>query len=240
MIRKISTGIALGNVSRRSAVGDRARGLGQRIEGAFGEDGHRLRPRRIRRLRSQGQGALHQRLRSRPQAGRQGRQGQDHQGLARRQNSRGWIPSRQGPGPQQAEGHLDQGQPAVGHRHRRGLGVRSQDQGRQEARPARHHVRQRSDRDGQHALCQRQPLRPVVPRRAGGFPESRKQPPKITVVFKGKGVFPNGLYPGKDGALLHGRLRVQGKAARHLSDGAGQGRRRCYPTISACSTASIA
>ena len=29
-----------------------------------------------------------------------------------------------------------------------------------------------------------------------------KKPPKITVVFKGKGVFPNGLYPGKNGALL--------------------------------------
>ena len=29
-----------------------------------------------------------------------------------------------------------------------------------------------------------------------------KQPPKITVVFKGKGVFPNGLYPGKHGTLL--------------------------------------
>ena len=29
-----------------------------------------------------------------------------------------------------------------------------------------------------------------------------KKPPKITVVFKGKGVFPNGLYPGKGGTLL--------------------------------------
>ena len=29
-----------------------------------------------------------------------------------------------------------------------------------------------------------------------------KAAPKITVVFKGKGVFPNGLYPGRDGALL--------------------------------------
>jgi hypothetical protein len=29
-----------------------------------------------------------------------------------------------------------------------------------------------------------------------------KKPPKITVVFKGKGVFPNGLYPGKNGSLL--------------------------------------
>ena len=29
-----------------------------------------------------------------------------------------------------------------------------------------------------------------------------KDAPKITVVFKGKGVFPNGLYPGKGGALL--------------------------------------
>ena len=29
-----------------------------------------------------------------------------------------------------------------------------------------------------------------------------KKPPKITVVFKGKGAFPNGLYPGKNGALL--------------------------------------
>lgn len=29
-----------------------------------------------------------------------------------------------------------------------------------------------------------------------------KTTPKISVVFKGKGVFPNGLYPGKNGALL--------------------------------------
>jgi len=29
-----------------------------------------------------------------------------------------------------------------------------------------------------------------------------KKPPKIAVVFKGKGVFPNGLYPGKHGTLL--------------------------------------
>ena len=29
-----------------------------------------------------------------------------------------------------------------------------------------------------------------------------KTPPKITVVFKGKGVFPNGLYPGNNGSLL--------------------------------------
>jgi len=29
-----------------------------------------------------------------------------------------------------------------------------------------------------------------------------KADPKITVVFKGKGIFPNGLYPGNDGALL--------------------------------------
>jgi len=29
-----------------------------------------------------------------------------------------------------------------------------------------------------------------------------KAAPKITVVFKGKGVFPNGLYPGKNGALV--------------------------------------
>ena len=29
-----------------------------------------------------------------------------------------------------------------------------------------------------------------------------KKPPKITVVSKGKGVFPNGLYPGKNGSLI--------------------------------------
>ncbi len=28
-----------------------------------------------------------------------------------------------------------------------------------------------------------------------------KKPPKATVVFKGKGIFPNGLYPGRNGAL---------------------------------------
>jgi hypothetical protein len=29
-----------------------------------------------------------------------------------------------------------------------------------------------------------------------------KAAPKITVVFKGKGIFPNGIYPGRDGELL--------------------------------------
>ena len=29
-----------------------------------------------------------------------------------------------------------------------------------------------------------------------------KKPPKITAVFKGKGIFPNGLYPGKNGSLV--------------------------------------
>ena len=45
----------------------------------------------------------------------------------------------------------------------------------------------RPDDDGWRALCQRQPCRSIVPRRAGRFPEVEK-PPKITVVFKGKGV----------------------------------------------------
>ena len=81
------------------------------------------------------------------------------------------VPPQRGPDPQQAERHLDQRQPAVGDRHRLGLGVRSQDQGRQEAGAARHPVRQRPDGDERRALCQRQPLRSVVPRRAGRFPE---------------------------------------------------------------------
>ncbi len=59
-----------------------------------------------------------------------------------------------------------------------------------------------------------------------------KAAPKITVVFKGKGVFPNGLYPGKDGALLmvgfeskdkpHGIYSMApGKAPVQLSDNIG-------------------
>ena len=59
-----------------------------------------------------------------------------------------------------------------------------------------------------------------------------KKPPKITVVFKGKGVFPNGLYPGKGGALLmvgfegkdkpHGIYEMApGKEPKPLSDKIG-------------------
>ena len=40
-----------------------------------------------------------------------------------------------------------------------------------------------------------------------------KKPPKITVLFKGKGVFPNGLYPGKGGALL--MVGFEGKDKPH-------------------------
>jgi hypothetical protein len=29
-----------------------------------------------------------------------------------------------------------------------------------------------------------------------------KKPPKITAVFKGKGIIPNGVYPGKNGLLV--------------------------------------
>lgn len=40
-----------------------------------------------------------------------------------------------------------------------------------------------------------------------------KAAPKITVVFKGKGVFPNGLYPGKGGTLL--MVGFEGKDKPH-------------------------
>jgi hypothetical protein len=40
-----------------------------------------------------------------------------------------------------------------------------------------------------------------------------KAAPKITVVFKGKGVFPNGLYPGKGGSLL--MVGFEGKDKPH-------------------------
>jgi hypothetical protein len=40
-----------------------------------------------------------------------------------------------------------------------------------------------------------------------------KTAPKITVVFKGKGVFPNGLYPGKGGTLL--MVGFEGKDKPH-------------------------
>jgi hypothetical protein len=59
-----------------------------------------------------------------------------------------------------------------------------------------------------------------------------KKDPKITVVFKGKGVFPNGVYPGRDGALLmagfeskdkpHGLYTMQpGKDPVEISDNIG-------------------
>jgi hypothetical protein len=59
-----------------------------------------------------------------------------------------------------------------------------------------------------------------------------KATPKITVVFKGKGVFPNGLYPGKGGVLLlagfeskdkpHGLYSMKpGKDPELLSDNIG-------------------
>ena len=59
-----------------------------------------------------------------------------------------------------------------------------------------------------------------------------KKPPKITVVFKGKGVFPNGLYPGAKGSLLmvgfeskdkpHGIYEMaKGKKPKLISDNIG-------------------
>jgi hypothetical protein len=59
-----------------------------------------------------------------------------------------------------------------------------------------------------------------------------KAPPKITVLFKGKGVFPNGIYPGKSGSLLmvgfeakdkpHGIYSMKpGKDPELLSDNIG-------------------
>jgi len=59
-----------------------------------------------------------------------------------------------------------------------------------------------------------------------------KKPPKITVVFKGKGVFPNGLYPGPKGTLLmvgfeskdkpHGIYEMaNGKDPKQISDNIG-------------------
>ncbi len=59
-----------------------------------------------------------------------------------------------------------------------------------------------------------------------------KKSPKITMVFSGKGVFPNGLYPGKGGALLmagfeskdkpHGIYSMApGKEPKLLSDNIG-------------------
>ena len=157
---------------------------------------------------------------------------------AGRQNSRAAVPSRQGPDAQQAERHLDHRQPAVGDRHRLGLGVRSQDQGRQEARAARHPVRQRSDGDGRRALCQRQPLRSVVPRRAGRFPEIESRAQDHRGV-QGQRRVPQRTLSGQRRLAADGRLRGQGQAARHLFDGARQGAGSPCPTRSACSTASI-
>ena len=59
-----------------------------------------------------------------------------------------------------------------------------------------------------------------------------KKPPKITVVFKGKGIFPNGLYPGKNGSLVmvgmeskdkpHGIYQMApGKEPKQMSDNIG-------------------
>ncbi len=64
-----------------------------------------------------------------------------------------------------------------------------------------------------------------------------KAAPKITVVFKGKGVFPNGLYPGKNGVLfmVGFELRKSCTASIRWRPARSQ---LCSPTISACSTAS--
>lgn len=57
-----------------------------------------------------------------------------------------------------------------------------------------------------------------------------KKPPKITVVFKGKGIFPNGLYPGAK-ARISRTVSTRWRRARS---------RNKFPTISACSTDSTA
>jgi hypothetical protein len=59
-----------------------------------------------------------------------------------------------------------------------------------------------------------------------------KKPPKITAVFKGKGIFPNGLYPGKRGSLVmvgmeakdkpHGIYEMaKGQDPKQISDNIG-------------------
>jgi hypothetical protein len=59
-----------------------------------------------------------------------------------------------------------------------------------------------------------------------------KNPPKITAVFKGKDIFPNGLYPGKNGTLVmvgmeskdkpHGIYEMaKGKDPKQISDNIG-------------------
>ena len=58
-----------------------------------------------------------------------------------------------------------------------------------------------------------------------------KTAPKITVLFKEKSINPNGLYPGKRGALLMVGLKGKGLPARHLLGGAGQGARVAVRTI---------
>ena len=65
-----------------------------------------------------------------------------------------------------------------------------------------------------------------------------KGKPQIGIVFAGKGINPNGLYPARDGSHPDRRLHVRGEAARHLFRRAGTARSRLSRQTSAGSTAS--
>ena len=72
----------------------------------------------------------------------------------------------------------------------------------QEAADSRHPVRQRRGDHGQCALCQRQPGRPSCSASSLRTSSASRSSRRVTVVFSGKGINPNGVYPAKDGSLL--------------------------------------
>ena len=156
----------------RTAVRVFRRGAGP-VPGDIGADRRRLRQSGIGRLRRAQQGAVRRQLRrAQARPGGQGRRGLHQQGRPGRQGDRKAVPARRGRREAaQAQGHLDPGRPPVGHRHRRGLGVRPENEEGAQVRAARRGVRQRPGGDGRRALHQRQPRRQAGEGRAGGLPQ---------------------------------------------------------------------
>ena len=108
--------------------------------------------------------------------GAEGRQGADRQGVAGRQDPGAAVPAGGGRrAAQQAQGHLGQGRSAVGHRHRRRVGIRPENEARPEGRPARRDLRQRPGGRRQRALRERQPRRHAGPGGAGRFPQREER-----------------------------------------------------------------
>ena len=97
-------------------------------------DGQRFHVSRVGRLRSQGEGPVRESVRRHGVEARgEGRQRQDQQGLAVGQGDRRPLPAARRREDEQAERHLGRRQSAVGHRHRRRVGIRSEDAQRAES-----------------------------------------------------------------------------------------------------------